>query len=177
MIETGIRQTGQGHQKPHGCLSISAQDLTQRKAVSARLRNNSTTPSLHGRLRRSPSTRTNGLKRMGGAVEPMRARGFSILSLSEGQMNKLHRLEISLPDGRYCQAFEILSYFKTPNRTIKPEADAAMAQCYQEWLASHDNDNRETGLLYQQKIHKWDRFVVDNYAEPLPAVSTGGWNS
>lgn len=100
-----------------------------------------------------------------------------MLLLNEGQLNALHRLETSLPDGRYCQPFEILSLFKIPNKTIKPEQEAWMAQCYREWMESHDNDNRETGLLHQQKIHKWDRFVVENYVEVLPALETGGWNS
>lgn len=100
-----------------------------------------------------------------------------MLLLNDGQMSELHRLETSLPDGRYCLPFEILAYFKIPNKTVKPEQEAAMLRCHKEWLESHDNDNRETGLLFQQKIHKWDRFVVANYTEPLPAVETGGWNS
>lgn len=110
-------------------------------------------------------------------MEPMLGRAFSTLSLSAEQLRKLHKLESSLPDGRYCLPFEILRLFQVQNKTLKPEQEIAMAQCHSEWLQSHDNDNRESGLLYQEKIHLWDKFVRENFDEPLPKLNNGGWNS
>lgn len=95
--------------------------------------------------------------------------------LSAEQMNGLHRKEtLSLPEGRYLLPFEIMGLFHLQKKSITADQETAMQDCWRMWMESHDNDNRDTGLTTQEKIHNWDRFVVANYAEPLPDLSAAG---
>ena len=93
-------------------------------------------------------------------MEPMHARGFLTLLLNDGQRIKLWAMEDRLPPGRYLQAFEICKHFHLKPKSVDEMQVNRMDNVLHEWLASHDNDNKDSNSTIQQKIRTWDRYVI-----------------
>ncbi len=178
MTGHGMQSIGAEPQSQQSFCLMFAEDSRQPKSVYQALRISLTVQTCSGHSRRSLNTRMSGFKRMEKKkMEPMHARAFLTRLLSAEQRNDLRAWENRLPPGRSLQGFEIVMRYQLQPKPILESQIQWMGETYRKWLTSPDNNNNmESTLTHQQKIHQWEDFAIQNYVENLPEVNSG-WNT
>ena len=99
-------------------------------------------------------------------MEPMVARAFLTMQLSQKERASLWAYENRLPAGRYLQGFEICQMFRIKPKTLTEQESGAMSSLWKYYevqalkLSQPDN----------QEIHEWEKYAMANYNGPLPLV-------
>lgn len=103
----------------------------------------------------------------------MHARGFLTRLLSEGQRKEVRDWENRLPPGRYLTASEICKFYVLKPDPISDMSMAYMQRFHTDWLRTQ----KQTEETMQKRIHAFENYVLEHFAEPVPPASAGWMNA
>jgi hypothetical protein len=93
-------------------------------------------------------------------MEPLIARGFVTLMLTNTRIAQIKAIENTFPLGRYLQAFEILKYYGLEGEEVTEQREAVMKQLLSKWYAGNNDGT----------IHNWMDYVNKHWHEPQPSL-------
>ena len=172
-IAPGTRSTSLDGLNTPKSFSKFVATLEARMLASLKSQKSSRRQTSRGHSRPSWITRTTGSKRKEGELmHPAVAQGFLRLCVSSEQAEKLKKVSVKLPTGRYLMPFEAFSILRMQpsGKTVTEHEDAQMLSLWNEFCEELDIDQRSS-FTNQVLLTRWWDYVAKNYTEPLPVAS------